>query len=76
MADKMKEAKALMKIVKPYYDDETGKLKSGAPEKVKDAYRQLDALINDIMTDPNLFDNRPYFTDGEKEKEWSKKHNK
>lgn len=76
MADKMKEAKALMKIVKPYYNDETGKLNKDAPEKVKEAYRHLDALMDEIMKDPDLFYNRPYFADGEKEKEWTKKHNK
>ena len=76
MEDKMKKAKALMKIVKPYYNDETGKLNSNAPDKVREAYRQLDTLMDEIMKDPDLFDNRPYFADGEKEKEWTRTHKK
>lgn len=58
--DKMKAAKKLMKIVKPYYDEETGKLQSDAPEKVKEAYRQLDMLMDEIMKDPALFENPGY----------------
>ncbi|MBP5782345.1 MAG: hypothetical protein J6W04_02280 [Bacteroidales bacterium] len=72
----MKEAKALLKIVRPYYNDKTGKLVENAPEKVKEAYRQLDALMNEIVEDPDLFDNHPYFADKEKEKEWAKKNKK
>ena len=72
----MKEAKALLKIIKPYYDEDTGKLDKNAPEKVKEAYKHLDMLMDEIMQDPNLFENRPFFMDGEKEKEWAKKHNK
>ena len=74
MADKMKMAKELMKIVKPYYNDKTGKLNSDAPEDVKEAYHRLDDLMDEIMKDPDLFDNHPYFADKEKEKAWSKKH--
>ena len=74
MADRMKEAKALMKIIKPYYDEDTGKLSKDAPEKAKKAYLQLDALMDEMMKDPDLFDNHPYFADKEKEKEWAKKH--
>ena len=74
MTDKMKTAKELMKIVKPYYNDKTGKLNSDAPEKVKEAYHRLDVLMDEIMKDPDLFDNHPYFADKEKEKAWSKKH--
>ena len=76
MADKTKEAKALAKIIKPYYDEKTGKLDKNAPEKVKEAYRQLDALMNEILEAPDLFDNHPYFVDKEKEKEWAKTHKK
>ena len=74
--DKMKAAKALMKIVKPYYDDKTGKLNGDAPEKVKEAYNRLDELMNEILGDPELFYTPPYFTDKEKAKEWAKEHGK
>lgn len=74
MPDKMDTVKELMKIVKPYYNDKTGKLDSDAPEKVKKAYRQLDALMDEIVSDRDLFDNHPYFADKQKEKEWSKTH--
>ena len=76
MADKMKTAKELMKIVKPYYDEETGKLDKNAPENVKEAYRKLDSLMDEIMKDPDLFDNHPYFAEKDKEKEWAKTHKK
>ncbi len=76
MEDKMKKAKALMKIVKPYYNEETGKLNGDAPDNVKKAYKQLDALMEEMMKDKDLFENRPYFTDKDKEKEWANKHEK
>lgn len=56
----MKTAKALLKIIKPYYDEETGKLNNDAPENVKEAYETLDKLMNELLSNPELFHNPGY----------------
>jgi len=76
MEDKMKIAKSLLKTIKPYYNEKTGKLNSDAPEEAKKAYERLELLMDDMMKDPDLFENHPYFADKEKEKRWSKKREK
>ena len=48
--EKMKEIERLGKIVEPYWDKKNRKVKDDAPEKVKEAYRKLFDLWDDITT--------------------------